>query len=73
LDEVCRVADQESDSICAGLRDYGPEPTSKLGKANHVWMVESQAREMVMDTLLIQDRALVPDLDRNDDPETSEA
>src|SRR5690349_14099989 len=71
LDEVARVADQEFDSICAQLRDYGPEPTSRLGKANHAWMLESQAFEMVMDTLPIRDDDLVPDIYPSDGPEAA--
>jgi len=55
LDDVCRVADQEFDSILAGLKDETAKPMSSLGKANHLWMLETQAHEMVMDGILIRD------------------
>ena len=73
LDEVTQAADQEFESICARLRDFGPEPTSNLGKANYAWMVRSQAWEMVMDLLRIRGDDRVADIDRNDDPERAEA
>jgi hypothetical protein len=72
LDEVCRVADQEFDSIFALLTEETAKPVSSLGKANYLWMLATQAREMVMDELLRRDNDLVPDLDRNDGPEATE-
>ena len=64
LDEVCRVADQEFDSIFARLKEETAKPTSSLGKANYLWMLETQAHEMVMDEILIRDDDLVLDFHR---------
>jgi len=72
LDEVCRVADQEFDSISARLKEETATPISSLGKANYLWMLETQARDMVMDEILIRDDDLVLDFHRNDGPEAAE-
>ena len=72
LDEVCRVADQEFDSIFARLKEETATPISSLGKANYLWMLETQARDMVMDEILIRDDDLVLDFHRNDGPEAAE-
>ena len=72
LDEVCRLADQEFDAIFARLKEETAKPTSSLGKANYLWMLATQAREMVMDEILIGDNDLVPNSYRNDGPEAPE-
>jgi hypothetical protein len=72
LDEVCRVADQEFDAIFARLTEETAEPLSSLGKANYLWMLGAQAREMVMDELLSGVNDLVPDFYWNADREAPE-
>jgi hypothetical protein len=72
LDEVCRAADQEFDSIFVRLKEETARPMSSLGKANYLWMLGAQARDMVMDEILIRDDDLVPDSYRNDGPKAAE-
>ena len=73
LDEVCRVADQEFDAIFARLTEETAKPLSSLGKANYLWMLATQAREMVMDEILIRDDdPVVADFHRNDGSEAAE-
>ena len=60
LDEVSQAAEKEFDAIFAALR-FKSEPTSYLEKAQHLETLASQAREMVMDALLIRDDHPIPD------------
>jgi len=71
LDEVSQAAEKEFDAIFAALQ-FKSEPTSYLEKAQHLETLASQAREMVMDEILVRDNDLVPDFYRNDGPEAPE-
>ena len=66
LHDVCRIADQEFDVIFARLVEENPEPIASLGKGNHLWMLASQAQEMVLDSIPIGDDEAVSDFRRND-------
>ena len=72
LDEVCQEADEKFDLTFARLKEETATPISSLGKANYLWMLATQAREMVMDEILVRDNDLVPDFYRNDGPEAPE-
>ena len=72
LDEVCQEADEKFDLTFARLKEETATPISSLGKANYLWMLETQARDMVMDEILIRDDDLVLDFHRNDGPEAAE-
>ena len=72
LDEVCQAADEKFDLTFARLKEETATPMSSLGKANYLWMLATQAREMVMDEILVRDNDLVPDFYRNDGPEAPE-
>jgi hypothetical protein len=61
LDEVSQAADQEFDTVLALLRLQSPEPTSYREKAQRLETLASQARELVMDALLIRDDHPIPD------------
>jgi len=60
LDEVSQAAEKEFDAIFAALQ-FKSEPTSYLEKAQHLETLASQAREMVMDALVIRDDHPIPD------------
>src|SRR5262245_7652975 len=70
LDQVSQRANQEFDSIFAALLEESPEPTSYLERAQHLQTLASQATEMVMESLLVQEGDPIPDANRNDDRET---
>ena len=72
LDEVCQEADEKFDLTFARLKEETATPISSLGKANYLWMLATQAREMVMDEILVRDNDLVPDFYRNVGPEAPE-
>jgi len=72
LDGVCQEADEKFDLTFARLKEETATPISSLGKANYLWMLATQAREMVMDEILVRDNDLVPDFYRNDGPEAPE-